>query len=333
MQPRLKWHRQEKINPSRGNKRSTDHPPIYPTSAAQKTALSEDDWKLYELVCRRFIATLLPAAELKSVTASIDVSGETFIANGSNIIKANWIAHYPYYKHEDVFIPELSKGQILKISGKEFLDKMTKPPGRYSQGKLVEKMEELGLGTKSTRHTIIQTLISRGYAKSNPLIPSEKGIAVIKMLKKHAERISTPDMTAELENDMDGIASGNETKEEVIEKSKKMLKEVMVNLKKGKEEISQEIKKAVNEDNVVGKCMDPGCEGNLIIRTSRKTRKRFIGCNAYPACTKTFSLPQSGLALTTKDACKHCGFPVVRIITKGRKPWDLCINGECTGQK
>jgi DNA topoisomerase I len=323
---------QEKINPSRGNKRSTDHPPIYPTSAAQKASLSEDDWKLYELVSRRFIATLLPAAELKSVTASIDAGGETFIANGSNIIKANWIAHYPYYKHEDVFIPELSKGQILKISGKEFLDKMTKPPGRYSQGKLVEKMEDLGLGTKSTRHTIIQTLISRGYAKSNPLIPSEKGIAVIKMLKKHAERISTPDMTAELENDMDGIAGGNETKEEVIEKSKKMLKEVMVNLKLGKEEISQEIKKAVNEDNVVGKCMGPGCEGNLIIRTSRKTRKRFIGCNAYPACTKTFSLPQSGLALTTKDACKHCGYPVVRIITKGRKPWDLCINGECSGK-
>src|SRR5665811_1799182 len=98
-------------------------------------------------------------------------------------------------------------------------------------------------------HTIIQTLISRGYVKGNPLIPSEKGIAVIKMLKKHAERISTPDMTAELEQDMDGIASGNETKDEVIEKSKKMLKEVMVNLEKGREEISQEIKKAVNEDN------------------------------------------------------------------------------------
>ena len=324
--------RQEKINPSRGNKRSTDHPPIYPTAPVQKTALSEDDWKLYELVCRRFLATLLPAAEIKSVSASIDVSGETFIANGSNIIKANWIAHYPYYKHEDVFIPELSKGQSLKVSGKEFLDKLTKPPGRYSQGKLVEKMEELGLGTKSTRHTIIQTLISRGYVKGNPLIPSEKGIAVIKMLKKHAERISTPDMTAELEQDMDGIASGNETKDEVVEKSKKMLKEVMVNLEKGREEISQEIKKAVNEDNVVGKCMDPGCVGNLIIRTSRKTKKRFIGCNAYPACTKTFSLPQSGLALTTKDACRHCGFPVVRIITKGRKPWDLCINSECKGK-
>lgn len=328
----LEVARQEKISPSRGNKKSTDHPPIYPTAPAQKAALSEDDWKLYELVSRRFLATLLPAAELKSVSASIDVGGEIFIANGSNIIKANWIAHYPYYKHEDVFIPELSKSQILKVLDKEFLDKQTKPPGRFSQGKLVEKMEELGLGTKSTRHTIIQTLVNRGYAKSNPLIPSEKGIAVIKMLKKHAERISTPDMTAELEQDMDGIANGSETKDEVVEKSKKMLKEVMASLAKGKEEISTEIKKAVNEDNVVGKCMDPGCSGNLIIRISRKSKKRFIGCNAYPGCTKTFSLPQLGLALTTKDACKHCGFPVVRIITKGRKPWDLCINSECTGK-
>ena len=324
--------RQEKIIPSRGNKKSTDHPPIYPTSAVAKASLSEDEWKIYELICRRFMATLLPAAEIKSVSASIDVNGELYIANGSNIINANWIAHYPYYRHEDVFMPKLSKGQILKVSGKELLDKQTKPPGRYSQGKLVEKMEELGLGTKATRHNIIQVLLNRGYVKGNPLVPSEKGVAVVKMLKKHAERISTPDMTAELELDMDGIASGHETREEVVEKSRKMLKEVMVSLKKGKEEISQEIKKAVNEDNVVGKCMEEGCEGNLIIRTSRKTKKRFIGCNAYPGCTKTFSLPQSGLALTTKDVCKHCKFPVVRIITKGRKPWDLCINSECTGK-
>ena len=130
----LEVNRQEKINPSRGNKRSTDHPPIYPTSAAQKTALSEDDWKLYELVSRRFIATLLPAAELKSVSASIDVGGETFIANGSNIIKANWIAHYPYYKHEDVFIPELSKGQILKSFRKRVSGQTDKTAGQVFSG-------------------------------------------------------------------------------------------------------------------------------------------------------------------------------------------------------
>ena len=323
---------QDKIIASRGNMKTTDHPPIYTTSAVDRKSLGEDEWKLYELVSRRFIATLLPAAEMKSIAASIDIGGEDFVANGSNMLKANWTAHYPYYKHEDVYIPHLKEGEKLEVVSKELLDKQTKPPARYTQGKLVEKMEELGLGTKATRHTIIQNLITRGYIRGNPLVPSEKAVAVINVLKKHAEKISTPDMTSELEMDMDGIARGDETKEEVIEKSKSMLKGVMVNLKNDKQEIAQEIKKAVKEDFIVGKCVQEGCEGNLIIRTSRKTKKRFIGCSAYPACTRTFSLPQSGLAVTTKDLCKHCNYPIVRIITKGRKPWDLCINSVCPGK-
>ena len=323
---------QQKISPSRGKKRSTDHPPIYPVSAATRERLSPEEWKLYELVSRRFLATLLPAAEMKSITANIDIGGEDFVANGSNVLKANWTAHYPYYKHEDVYIPHLEKGQDLKVAGKEILDKETKPPPRYTQGKLVEKMEELGLGTKATRHNIIQNLIIRGYAKGNPLIPSEKAVAVVNVLKKHAERISTPDMTSELELDMDGIVNGEETKEEVVDKSKKMLKEVLSSLQENRKEISQEIKKAVKEDLVVGKCIESDCDGDLIIRTSRKTKKRFIGCSAYPKCTRTFSLPQKGLLITNKETCKHCQFPVVRIITKGRKPWDLCINSECPGK-
>ncbi len=323
---------QEKIVASRGKKRSTDHPPIYPTSVAEKKNLKSDVWKLYELIVRRFMCTLLPSAEVKSITADIDIGGELFRANGSNIIKLGWTKFYPYFKHEDVFIPDLEAKQILTVSGKEILDKQTKPSSRYTQGRLVEKMEELGLGTKATRHTIIQNLMQRGYIHGNPLTPSEKAVAVIKMLKKHAEKISSPDMTSELEMYMDGIASGDQTKEEVVDKSREMLKDIMVNLKNGKEEISQEIKDGIKKDLIVGKCMDKDCDGNLIIRTSRKTKKRFIGCSAYPKCTNTFSLPQNGLILTTEQKCKHCGYPVVRVIRKGRRPWDLCINNICPGK-
>lgn len=323
---------QEKIVPSRGKKRTTDHPPIYPTSAANKDSLSDDERKLYELVSRRFLCTLLPAAESKSVSLKIDISGEIFTATGSHLINANWVSHYPYYRHEDVILPVLKKGQELEVTGRELVESQTKPPSRYTQGKLVEKMEELGLGTKATRHTIIQNLIGRGYIRGNPLVPSEKAVAVVRILKKHAERISTPDMTSELETDMDNIVRGEETREEVVEKSRKMLKEVMIKLKNGREEISQEIKKAVREDTIVGPCIDKDCEGNLMVRVSRKTKKRFIGCSAYPRCTKTFSLPQKGMVVPTKELCKHCNYPVIKIITKGRKPWDLCINNECPGK-
>ena len=324
--------KQEKIISTRGKKHTTDHPPIYPTSSAEKSSLSGDEWKLYELVCRRFLCNLLPAADARSITSNIDTGGEIFVASGSNIIKQGWTAHYPYYRHEDIFIPELKSGEKVQVKDSELSESQTKPPARYTQGRLVEKMEELGLGTKATRHTIIQNLNSRGYISGNPLVPSEKAIAVVKVLKKHAERISTPDMTSELELDMDGIVRGDETKEEVVEKSKNMLKEVMVKLKNDRTEISQEIKKAVREDQIIGKCVEAGCKGDLIVRTSRKTKKRFIGCNAYPECTRTFSLPQSGLLVPNKELCKHCDYPVIRIISRGKKPWDLCINSECPGK-
>ncbi|GAH03804.1 unnamed protein product, partial [marine sediment metagenome] len=176
-----------------------------------------------------------PASNI--VIATIDINGEPFIANGSNFIEQNWIKFYPYYKRRDVFIPQFKEGQIITVTGKELLDKKTKPPVRYTQGMLVEKMEELGLGTKATRHTIIQNLILRGYVSGNPLQPSEKAIAVVKMLKKHAEKISSPDMTSELEMYMDGIVRGDETKEDVVDRSRKMLSEVMTVLQNEKDEI------------------------------------------------------------------------------------------------
>ena len=323
---------QEKINPSRGRKKTTDHPPIYPTSVASKSALSADEWKLYELIVRRFAATLLPPAKMKSISAKIDVNGETFAANGSTIITPGWTRHYPYWKHQDVFVSELKAYQDLAVIDREMAGKETRPPARYSQGRLVQRMEELGLGTKATRHSIIQTLLNRGYIRGNPLESTEKAIAVIKMLKKHAEKISTPDMTSELEMYMDGIANGDEVKDEVVDRSRSMLKEVMTVLQKEKEEISREIQKGIKEDLIAGKCPREGCKGDLIIRVARASKKRFLGCNAYPECKTTFPLPQRGLLLTTKDLCKHCQHPKVKIINKGRRPWDLCINPDCPGK-
>jgi DNA topoisomerase-1 len=323
---------QKNIVASRGRKRSTDHPPIYPTSVAEKTSLTADEWKLYDLIVRRFISTLLPPAKNKTVTVSIDINGEVFNASGSRIIEESWTRFYPYYKRKDVFIPELRKGQMLTVADKKLQEKETKPPARYTQGKLVEKMEELGLGTKATRHTIIQNLIQRGYVGGNPLQPSEKAVAVVKMLKKHAEKISSPEMTSELEMYMDGIVSGDETKEDVVDRSRNMLRDIMAVLQKEKDEISQEIKKGIREDLIVGKCPAENCSGDLVVRVARKTKKRFIGCNAYPECKTTFPLPQKGLLVTTREECRHCGYPIVKIIKKGRKPWNLCINQECPGK-
>ena len=105
----------------------------------------------------------------------------------------------------------MEEGEEVDIKDKPELKKgETQPPARYSQGKLIEKMEDLGLGTKSTRHSIIESLYQRGYIYADPITPTETGTAVTEALRKFAGVISSPDMTSALEKDMDAIADGKD---------------------------------------------------------------------------------------------------------------------------
>ena len=137
-------------------------------------------------------------------------------------------------------------------------------------------------------------------------------------------------MTAELEKNMSAIAEGKKTLNDAVKESRQMLTEVMNELEKDKEKINTDIKNAHKEQNTVGKC--PKCEKEMIIRTSRKG-KRFVGCTGYPECKNTYSLPQNGGIVATDETCDQCGAPVVKIITKGKKPWQLCLNPECSVKK
>src|SRR5262249_48318384 len=102
--------------------------------------------------------------------------------------------------------------------------KDTPPPPRTSQDKRIELMEERGLGTKATRADIIQKLYDRGYVFNNPPEPSETGIAMSKAFEHYVPRMATPDMTAEMEAEMDQIAAGEMTKDEVLKDSRDMLR-------------------------------------------------------------------------------------------------------------
>ena len=94
---------------------STDHPPIYPVASADRKDLNSDEWKLYELIVRRFACTLLPEASVKSMAVNIDINGFKFIANGSTMLDEGWTKFYPYYKHAEVVLPDLSLIHIFFI--------------------------------------------------------------------------------------------------------------------------------------------------------------------------------------------------------------------------
>jgi len=317
-----------RTSPTRGKKMTTDHPPIHPVNVPSAKKLNTDQQKIYELICRRFLSTLAKDAISETVNVTIDISGEEFSTSGYRLIEPNWRNIYTYFKEKRKPLPELIDGEIVDIVKIILKEDQTKPPQRYTQGSLITKMENLSLGTKSTRHEIINKLYQRKYITFSPLAPTPTAIAVIDALEDCD--VVKPQMTATLEADMDLISEGKKTLDETVNESRQMLTKVMKTLEKDKEKIRISIKEAEKKQNTIGIC--PKCKKPMIIRISKK-KKRFVGCTGFPDCKNTYSLPQKGNIIVTEKVCKQCNTPIVKIKSKDKRAWELCLNSECSAKK
>ena len=319
---------QERIVPSRGRTQTTDHPPIYPVAGADRTKVKrEDHWRVYELVVRRFLATVAPNAVALTSEAKVDLGGQPFKADGYVVKDLGWRKYYPYWQIHESRLPALSVGEAVeKAAPVEVREDRTKPPPRYSEGTLIQEMERLGLGTKSTRHEIIKKLYERKFIEGRYPKPTTSGQAVVQALEDHAERITRPEMTAHLEADMDGIATGVRAREDVVRESQQMLSDVLETLEKNREAIGQEITAALMEQNYIGKC-NVCKEGDLVVRRSRRG-SRFLGCTRYPECRNTHPLPQTGSVESAAETCPECGAPMIRHTDRGRST-TFCVASDC----
>jgi DNA topoisomerase-1 len=318
--------KKKKLKPTAGKKKTTDHPPIHPVAETAKEKLKKDEWKIYELVVRRFLATLSDAAKWEDTEIKIEIEEEPWDAKGKKLKEQGFLAVYPYQKKEELMLPELKEGDTVTVEEIEIAEKETKPPNRISQAGLIKKMDELGLGTKSTRHEIIGKLYDRIYVQGNPAKPTEKAFALIDSLEKYAALITKPEMTKTLEQEMDGICEGKRKKAEVADDSRKMLSAVFNELMENREEIANSLKEALKSDKIVGAC--PECGADLFWATSKR-RKRFVGCTNYPTCSFSLPLPASGRLIVTRDNCDvHPTLFKLKIIKKGKgkgrgKTWDF----------
>ena len=319
-----------KLTATRGKKETTDHPPIYPTAKATPDDLAPADYKLYNLIARRFLATLSEAAVIEGTKVTLDVNAEPFVAKGDVLVKPGYRAIYPYGLKKDEQLPALSEGDTITFGGATCTKKQTEPPARYSQGKLIQEMEKLGLGTKSTRHSIIERLYTVKYIVNDPIEPSQLGMAVCDALDKFAPHITHPEMTAELEEEMDNIAEGRTTKAQVVDTSRNLLSEQLASLLPHSEEVKDALADAVAADAYVGPC--PKCGKDLQLRASQKTRGMFIGCAGWPDCDVTYPLPK-GKVESVPEPCPTCGMPQVKVTAFRSKPRTICIDPNCSTNK
>jgi DNA topoisomerase-1 len=324
------------LKPNEGEKADPAHPAIYPTGNLPEKSLGTAERNIFDLIVCRFLAIFGEPAVRQSVKVTLDINGNHFQLNGIRTLSEGWLRFYrPYVQLKDVTLPPLTEGQKIVVKGVVLKGNFTKPPPRYNPRSLLLKMEKEEIGTKATRAATIQTLYDRKYLHgTDSLVVSDLGFEVTEVLSKYCPSVVSPELTRKLEENMNEIQQGKETKENVLQKVIEILKPVTMELKEKEsvigKQLSQALKKARLEERIVGAC--PTCaDGKLLILRSRKTGKRFVGCSNYfeGKCNVTFPLPQSGTVKPLDSVCKSCGWPTLRVWMKGKRPWKLCLNPNC----
>lgn len=319
------------LKPHNGKKTDPAHPAIYPTGEFPKS-LTREQFSIYDLIAKRFIATFGDSSTRETTTITFEVEKEPFILKGSRTTKPGWQDLYkPYVRKEEVELPSLKKGQTLEHEPKKE-KKQTEPSKRYTQASIIKELEKQGLGTKATRASIIDTLYQRNYVKETSIQVTELGKHIVSTFQKYAPEILSKELTRKFEHGMEKIRKGDLKKEKVLAEARHILIKIINEFNAHKYEIGKEIvqsqQQTEREQSSLMTCLKCG-KGNMRIIESRKTGKRFIACSAYPQCETTWSLPQQGKLKILKIKCKSCSTPKIAVYTKGRKPWQFCPNPNC----
>ncbi|MEM7821340.1 MAG: DNA topoisomerase I [Candidatus Aenigmatarchaeota archaeon] len=330
--------KKEKLVPIEGKKEDPAHPAIYATwEVPDMSKLTPQQRKIYDLIARRTLAVFGDEALRETNTVSLDVAGHTFLLVGKRTLEPGWTKIYePYLKREEIILPELQIGQIVKVIKLEELTKETQPPARYSQGSIIKEMEARNLGTRATRAEILQTLYDRGYIKGKSIQVTKLGESVVKTLKEYCPRILSEELTRKFEEEMDLVFQGKKKREEVVEEAKKTLKEILEEFKANEKKIGKRLLEALmtkrEEERRLGIC--PKCKtGELRILRSRLSGKFFVGCSNYPNCKTGYPLPAGSNIQAVGSVCEKCNTPIIQVFRKGKRPFKMCLDPNCETKK
>ncbi len=295
------------------------HEAIRPTDPAMlpemvRNYLTDDEFKLYTLIWKRFMASQMREAIFENVI--ITFASDSFEAKATykTTLFDGYMRVWDYGKQENKEPPALKKNQQVDLTDVQPKQHFTEPPPRYTEATLIKELEKHGIGRPSTYATIIDTIISRGYVvlKDKKFYPQEIGITTSKMLDKFFSEIINVSFTAKMEEGLDKIAQRKLDKIKLLsdfyDRFKKLLDiayEKMENLKPKPEptDITCEL-----------------CGAPMVIREGRFGK--FLACSNYPKCKNTKPLNQE----ITDETCELCGAPMVVKYSKKGVRFLACSN-------
>ena len=281
------------------------HEAIRPTHMnIAEAGVTDEQKRLYKLIWRRTITTQMKDARIMrtKVVANIeDNKIPDFWLNGSRILFDGWLKADPGSGSEDVVLPKFKLNDQLKLSDITAEEKETLPPPRYSEAGLIKELEKRGIGRPSTYASIIKTLDDRGYVNklNKALQPTDTGEVVSSFLEKHFPTYISDSFTAEMEDELDDIATGERT-------YKKTLTDFYIPFAKdvkAKEKVEKitNLGKAPNGE----KC--PVCGSGMIIKLGRAGK--FLSCERFPECQGARTIDGKELEgpKDTGELCPRCG--------------------------
>lgn len=311
------------------------HEAIRPTAVRHtpqqvKPYLSRDQYRLYNLIWKRFVASQMAAAVYDTVSVDItagDVQTPVerrpylFRASGSTLRFRGFLALYEESEPEDrpedaeVDVPaDLQDGEPLDLLQLLPEQHFTQPPPRFTEATLVKELEQNGIGRPSTYASIISTIQNRGYVKTEDkrLVPTETGEVVNDLLVHYFPNVMSVDFTARMEGELDEIAEGRPWVPVVGEFYEGFAR----NLKVAEEDMPEV--RVQQEPEPVGR-LCPECGSDLLYRSGRYGR--FIGCSNFPACRYTEQIVEK-----VGVDCPTCGGDLVVKRTRRGKTFYGCAN-------
>ncbi len=309
----------------KGQKIQDAHEAIRPTDisrtpAALKDSLSRDQFRLYQLIWKRFAASRMSPARYETTSVKIGADEYIFTVSASKVVFDGFLSVYTDeedHKKGNVLNQSLEKGMKLSLKELKPEQHFTQPPAHYTEASLVKTMEELGIGRPSTYAPTITTIISRRYVSKEQknLYVTELGEVVNNIMKQAFPSIVDVNFTATMEGLLDCVDAGTVQWKTVV-------RNFYPDLKHDVDEAEKELEKIDIEDEVTDVICD-NCGRNMVIKYG--PHGRFLACPGFPECRNTKPYYEK-----IGVACPICGKDVVLKKTKkGRKYYGCEDNPEC----
>ncbi|AVK63066.1 type I DNA topoisomerase [Lactobacillus sp. CBA3606] len=332
---------------------------VFRTPASIKDYLSKDQFRLYQLVWSRFVASQMTPEVLDTMAVTIDQNDVQFRANGSQTKFAGFTKIYDKTEKNNV-LPALSEGDVLKLNKTDPQQHFTQPPARYSEANLIKALEENGVGRPSTYAPTLDTIQRRYYVKieARRFVPTELGTIVNDIIQEYFPDVVNVGFTAKLEEQLDATEEGQENWVKVVDSFYQPFSKEVADAEAGMEKIQIKDELAGFNCDICGAPMVvkmgrygkfhacsrfpdcrntkpivkeigvlcPQCKQGQVIERKSKKNRIFYGCSRFPECDFVSWDKPIG-----RDCPKDGHFLVEKKVKGGKQV--LCPNGDYTEDK